>query len=376
MEIRPSFGEGFPYDAFVVGEDVPVHEAVVGIDDVVDLPRSWWKRLGGNGAFIRLQGTFQAQRGLYVVEIPGGGALEPQKQLYEEQFFALTGRGATEAWQGRGDKLMFEWTAGAVFAIPRNVSHRLYNTGAGPAVLLAVTTAPQVIDSLVDAEFVFQSDHDFVDLYAAGGNGQSYFSDPGVRTVEGRHDEVIWHTNVIPDARRAVLDDMENKVSGGQLTGYRMGGQFPQGHISQWPPGRYHKAHYHGPGAVLLGLDGEGYVLAWPSELGIHPYQSGSGADVVRVNWRRNSIYSPPNGYFHQHFNSGAVPAQHIAVYGSYLPLGAEMFEGGGEFRGYTSVKEGGTLIEYEDEDPRIRMDFESELGRKGIACSMPAVTH
>ncbi len=371
IQARPSFGRGFPYDAFVAREDIPTHQAVVGVDDVTELPRSWWKRLGGNGTFIRLEGTFQAQRGIYVIEIPGGGALEPQRQLYEEELFVLKGRGSTEVWQGRGRKLSFEWSEGAVFAIPRNLAHRLYNGSAEPAILLAVTTAPQVIDSVVDADFVFNCEYDFMDLYA---DGDSYFSDPGLRTTEGSYNEVYWHTNFIPDARVALLDDLGQKVAGGQLTGYRMGANFPQGHISQWPAGRYHKAHYHGPGAILLGLDGEGYVLAWPREWGPQPYKAGHGAEVYKVNWRRNSIYSPPNGYFHQHFNSGNVPAKHIAVYGTYLPLGADMFEGGGDFKGYKSYREGGTLIEYEDEDPQIRADFEAELRAKGIESTMPAV--
>jgi len=33
----------------------------------------------------------------------------------------------------------------------------------------------------------------------------------------------------------------------------------------------------------------------------------------------------------------------------------------------YTSVKDGGTLIEYGDEDPAIRQTYEAELARKGI---------
>jgi hypothetical protein len=37
----------------------------------------------------------------------------------------------------------------------------------------------------------------------------------------------------------------------------------------------------------------------------------------------------------------------------------------------YTSVKKGGTLIEYEDEDPEIRRTYEAELERKGIAPDM-----
>jgi hypothetical protein len=34
-------------------------------------------------------------------------------------------------------------------------------------------------------------------------------------------------------------------------------------------------------------------------------------------------------------------------------------------------VKQGGTLIEYEDEDPAIRATYETELGKKGIAPDM-----
>jgi hypothetical protein len=37
----------------------------------------------------------------------------------------------------------------------------------------------------------------------------------------------------------------------------------------------------------------------------------------------------------------------------------------------YTSVKQGGTLIEYDDEDPAIRRTYESELASKGIAPNM-----
>ena len=37
----------------------------------------------------------------------------------------------------------------------------------------------------------------------------------------------------------------------------------------------------------------------------------------------------------------------------------------------YTSVKKGGTLIEYDDEDPAIRRTYESELAAKGIAPNM-----
>ncbi|HTN70640.1 MAG TPA: hypothetical protein VMO00_06080 [Methylomirabilota bacterium] len=37
-----------------------------------------------------------------------------------------------------------------------------------------------------------------------------------------------------------------------------------------------------------------------------------------------------------------------------------------------TSIKKGGTMIEDEDEDPRIRQRFESELKKAGMRSDMP----
>jgi quercetin dioxygenase-like cupin family protein len=295
MEARRSCGNTFPYDDFMEREELPVHRAVVGVDDVTKLPRAPWARTGGAGTFIQLDGTFQSQRGIYVGEIPSGGQLRPEKHLYEEEIFVLEGQGVPEVWQDAGKKLTFEWSAGSVFAIPGNTMHCLYNGANRPAVYMGVTTAPEVMNSLKDIEFPFTCDYKFVDLYEAG---DRYFSDPGVR------------------------------------------------------------------------------VLAWPSALGPHPYQDGHGDKVLRVNWSRNSIYSRPNAYFHQHLNSAPGPAKHIAVYGAKLPMGVYAMEGDDGFVGYVSYREGGTLIEYEDEDPQVRRDFEQTIARKGVECAMPPVTY
>jgi hypothetical protein len=37
-----------------------------------------------------------------------------------------------------------------------------------------------------------------------------------------------------------------------------------------------------------------------------------------------------------------------------------------------TGVREGGTMIEYEDEDPQIRLDFESSIDKIGVPIEMP----
>ena len=149
MSTYTRFGNEFPYDHYMRGEGIPVYTAMGGVDDVTQLPREKWARTGGKGTFIQLDGTFQSQRGLYVGEIPGGGAINPEQHLYEEEIFILEGRGITEVWQGEGKRLSFEWGEGSVFAIPRNVTHRLVNGGKDPAIFLAVTTAPEVHLSLI-----------------------------------------------------------------------------------------------------------------------------------------------------------------------------------------------------------------------------------
>jgi len=37
-----------------------------------------------------------------------------------------------------------------------------------------------------------------------------------------------------------------------------------------------------------------------------------------------------------------------------------------------TSARQGGTLIEYEDEDPQIRRDYGAALKKEGVAMEMP----
>jgi quercetin dioxygenase-like cupin family protein len=371
VEIRPRESNEFPYDAFVEREGIPRVREEIGFADVTKLPRADWARTGGKGTYLELTGTFQSERGIYVCEIPGGGELKPERHLYEKQLYILRGRGAAEVWQGAGKKLRFEWQEGSIFAIPRNSWHKLYNTGRDPVIFLAVTTAPRLMNTVDDLDFVFNCDYEFDGLYK---DGENYFHAADHRTVEGWYNQTIWHTNFIPNAYTAMVNPQEQKVAGGDLTGYRMGNPFPHGHISQWPQGRYHKAHYHGPGAILLGLNGDGYVLAWPRELGAQPYQEGHGDQVVRVEWGRDSIYSPADGWFHQHFNSGAGPARHVAVYGMVLPLGVHDLDEAAGWKGHKSFKEGGTLIEYEDEDPQIRADFERSLAEKGIVSEMPTL--
>ena len=112
----------------------------------------------------------------------------------------------------------------------------------------------------------------------------------------------------------------------------------------------------------------------------MQPYESGNGDRVVEVKWKEASVYCPPNFWFHQHFNTGVLPARHLAVrYGGKLfhlgfKTASRVFMQGEDSEPYTSVRQGGTLIEYEDEDPEIRRRYEAELRNSGVPCEMPPI--
>src|SRR5262249_21626893 len=121
-----------PYDRFMEAEGVPVFRGI-GVKRVHDLPLSPWKRLGGRGSYIQLFGT-EGLWGMYVVEVPGAGALNVERHLYEKIVLVVEGRGSTEVWQdGEKKRHVFEWQKGSLFTIPLNAFHRIVNAGSAPA---------------------------------------------------------------------------------------------------------------------------------------------------------------------------------------------------------------------------------------------------
>lgn len=357
------------YFKWMASQGIPVIDGY-GVEDVREIAVAPWARTGGKAAFVNLYGM-EGVTGMYIGEIPAGGALQPERHFYEEVICILDGQGATEVWQDQGRKQMFEWGPWSLFAPPLNTWHRLLNGGRTAVRFLAVTNAPLVMDVVHNEDFIFNCPYDFAERYSAA---DGFFNEGQKRYESGM--QHIWETNFITDIQSASIDKREVKGAGVSITQFELSGNSLIGHLAQWPAGRYHKAHYHGPGAILLGLQSAGYVLLWSKELGTRPYEAGRSEDVVEVKWKAGSVYCPPGGWFHQHFNAGPQPARHLALrYGSRIhPLGFKIADKRSEDGVYIDVKRGGTLIEYADEDPHIRKHYEGELRKTGVVCEMPAV--
>ncbi|MGH7871585.1 MAG: cupin domain-containing protein [Candidatus Binatia bacterium] len=354
------------YERWMEQEGVPIIEGF-GVTDVRKIPLKKWQRLGCEGAYLQFRGL-EGITGVYVGKLAPGTSLEPERHLYEKVIYILQGEGVAEIQQRDRVPQSIAWQTGSLFSPPLNVLHRLINYANEPALFLAITTAPMVLDHYHNERFVFNSDFSFNERY----DGEvDYFAPRNDRYLASNNRQWIWETNFIPDARNAQLDAQEQKGAGVNITQFEISNNTLIGHLAEWPVGRYHKAHYHGGGAVLVILRSEGYSLMWPNDLGTKPYDSGHGDRVVRVDWVPGSVFSPPTNWFHQHFNTGLEPALQLALRcGSQkFPLGIRV----AAIRAgvYTSVKEGGTLIEYDDEDLEIRRTYHAELERKGVVPDM-----
>lgn len=349
MAKEVAYGGLSTYEKWVEQEGLPVYKGYY-IKDLKALPLKPWARKGGLGAIINLEGAEEADDG-YVCEIPPGASLKPQRHLYEEMIFILSGRGATTIWQGGEKKQTFEWQEGSLFAPPLNTWHQHFNgSGDKPARYIGVTNRPLILNLFHNLDFIFKNDFIFLDRYSGD---EGYFSGKG-KSLPGR----MWESNFIPDVYSFLLQEWKERGAGGKNILFELSENIMGAHISEFPVGTYKKAHRHGAGAHVIILKGTGYSLMWRE-----------GEERQRIDWQPGSMFVPPEMWFHQHFNTGKEPARYLA-----LRAGGRKYRVGKQWGVDESVKAGGAQIEYEDEDPGIRELFEKELAKEGVTLKMSPV--
>ncbi|WP_281689642.1 hypothetical protein [Pseudonocardia thermophila] len=335
-----------PYTRWVAEEGLDIIAAHY-VPDLRTVELKPWERRGGRGVFINHEAT-RTSNDCYVCEIPPGGQLAPQRQLYEEMILVLDGHGSTRVWNDAGAEVTFEWGPNSLFAIPLNVHHQHFNgSGQKPARYVASTNLPQVLNLYDDVDFVFGTAHDFPKRFAG---------EPDYFAPKGEQKGLLLDTNFVADAATLPLIEAKERGAGGGHIRFAMARGSMNSHISQFPIATYKKAHRHGPGAHVIVLSGRGYSLMWPE-----------GEEPRRYDWGPGTLIVPPNMWFHQHFNSGTVPARYLAFKHEVVSVRNAQ----GVPKAWISRRIGGDQIDYADESPMVRDMFRKALAEHGMQPQM-----
>jgi oxalate decarboxylase/phosphoglucose isomerase-like protein (cupin superfamily) len=302
-----------------------------------------WSRRGGSGVYINHEAS-RTSNDCYVCEIPPGGKVAPQRQLFEEMIYVLDGRGSTTVWNDAGKRLSFEWQAGSMFAIPLNAWHQHFNgQGTKPARYVAVTNAPSVINLYDDVNFVFNTAYDFKNRFSG---------EPDYFANKGEQKGLLLETNFVADAVNLQLISAKERGAGGGHIRFNMAKGSMNSHISQFPVGTYKKAHCHGPGAHVIIMTGEGFTLMWQEN-----------EEPRRYEWQVGTMIVPPNRWFHQHFNTGTTPSRYLAFKHEAVSIRNPQ----GVPKAWISRRMGGDQIDYADETPVVRQLFTDALAKHGL---------
>jgi uncharacterized RmlC-like cupin family protein len=343
-----------PYLDWTAGEGIPIVEDFgVDLNEVETKP---WARMGTDGAFVHMKG-----RGdflcIFLVDIAPGGKSAPQQHLFEEVIYVLEGQGSTKITTHDGQSHSFEWSQGSLFALPLNAKYQHFNgSGKSRARLSSTNNLPMVLNLFHNEAFVF--DNPFAFPERAG--KETHFSGEGefIPKRPGRH---MWETNFIPDLRKFELVKWEKRGAGGSNMMFVLADGTMHAHSSEMPVGTYKKAHRHGADFHVSCITGTGYSLLWYEE----------DEDFVRVDWDHGVVFAPPDGMYHQHFNTSPTPARYLAIAlgGLRYPMVAEKRA---VFMGMdVNVRDGGAQIEYEDQDPRIHQIYLEALRKSGVESGM-----
>jgi len=283
--------------------------------------------------------------------------LPPLKFALDEAVYVADGRGLTTVWAGEGKpKKTFEWQKHSLFMLPHNHWHQLSNMqGDKPVRLLHYNYLPLAMTAVQDAGFFFNNPYETPD--AVNALGTEFYSEAKIQTPDDRAASLgmqrsYWLGNFFPDLRAwDKIVPLRDRGAGGRNVVMRFPNAQLWMHMSVFPARTYKKAHRHGPGRTIVIPAGEGYSIMWEE-----------GREKVVVPWHEASAFTPPNRWFHQHFNLGETPARYLALHPP------DQSQGNAE----TVEDQARDQIEYPDEEPWIRQKFEEELKARGLTTLMP----
>jgi uncharacterized RmlC-like cupin family protein len=319
-------------------------------------PTAPWPRFGVEGGIVNLKGRGDFVS-IFVLDLAPGAQAAPQKHMFEEVVYVLSGHGSTTVETSDGRKHSFEWGPKSLFALPLNARYQHFNTsGREHARLASTNNLCMMLNLFHNEDFVFKNPYEFPERQGS----QKAFSGEGdfIPVRPGRN---MWETNFVPDLAAFELKEWKARGAGGSNMMFVLAEGTMHAHVSQMPVGTYKKAHRHGPDFHVFAVTGQGYSLLWYD----------FAKDLVRVDWHHGVVFAPPDQMFHQHFNTSPDPARYLAVaFGGlrypFTQAKRHVFMGMD-----VNVQDGGCQIEYEDQDKRIHAIFLEELANTGAQSKM-----
>jgi oxalate decarboxylase/phosphoglucose isomerase-like protein (cupin superfamily) len=347
----------YTHDRWIDSLGLPIHSGYF-IEDLRQIPLGRWEARGCDAAFIQLEGQ-QGITETRVSEIPAREVLPPVRLAFDEVVYVVQGRGATTIWDSSGARKSFEWGANSMCLLPRHHFHQFSNThGSQPARLLHYNYFPLLLSASPDPEAFITTDTGDAGEPVREVDLEALYAKPQLRTtnpadVIWKRRRQVWVGSFFPDMSAwEELQVNRNRGAGGSSVAMEFPGSEISCHMSMFPSRTYKKAHRHGPGRAIVIPAGEGYSVMWEE-----------GKDKVIAPWKPGSLITPPNKWFHQHFNVGHSPARYLAF---HPPL---------QFDGHAERIEDRQRdqIEYVDEAPAVRERFEAELDKRGMTSLVPA---
>ena len=263
--------------------------------------------------------------------------------MFETLVYVHKGRGATTVWFEENAKQTFEWSAGAIFAIPLNVSYQHFNVSKEPVRFLGGTNAPHVINLFHNDDFIFRNPFQFRDRFRPE---REFFQENKRLTVRS------WESNLVPDINAFALDDYPMKGKGVKIMRFGLAGTTYGCHVQEFPPGSRSTFHRHGPGAIVCVTQGEGFAMVWRE-----------GEERTRFEIKPGSIYSPGDLMYHGHFNTGHSTLRHFAMRGRSPKYSQDRYR--------TKLHE---MIPFDEEPPDIHPMYLEELRKKGVKSAVSLV--
>jgi mannose-6-phosphate isomerase-like protein (cupin superfamily) len=350
---RTMWSKSFTYDYWMESTGVPIHTGFF-IEDLRTAALGWWEERQCLSAFIQLMGQ-EGVSSTRLTEIPPGESTRPLKFALDEVVYVIDGRGLTTIWYDNSStKKNFEWQQHSMFVLPHGCHHQFSNMqGNRPVRLLHYSYLPLALSAVPDPEYFFNNPYsgaaslsDQEALYSEAKLVQASTADEGLG-LRG-----FWYGNFFPDMRAwDKLDANERRGAGGRSVYIQFPDSEVTAHMSVFPAQTYKKAHRHGPGRAIIIPAGEGYSVMWEE-----------GKEKIVCPWHECSMLTPPDRWFHQHFNAGAGTARYLAL---HPPM---------QFHGHAEKIEDRAKdqIEYPDEDPWIRQKFVAELAKRSVQSLMP----